>query len=166
MKRNFFNLLPYLVVAVCLIFYFVRYKVPPNIMFSDVTVKDLAGNDVKLGEAMKTPAIVHFYANWCGPCRKELPELASISTQLKDAGCHIYLITDDSAEQAKEWQQMFQDNAEFYTIGELKTVGIRTIPATYIVSTEGEIVLKKLAPIEWKTQEFLDEFKALIHISD
>jgi thioredoxin len=65
------------------------------------------------------PAIIDFYADWCGPCRKVAPIMAELAQEYKDK-IVIYKI---DTEVEKELAGMF---------------GIRSIPAILFIPKEGQ----------------------------
>jgi thioredoxin len=65
------------------------------------------------------PAIIDFYADWCGPCKKVAPIMSELATQYKD-DIVIYKINTDKE---KELAQVFQ---------------IRSIPSILYIPKEGQ----------------------------
>jgi len=51
--------------------------------------------EVRLRDFRGRPTVVNFFASWCGPCRAELPVLASMATQL---GGRVNFVGVDSEE--------------------------------------------------------------------
>ena len=65
------------------------------------------------------PAIIDFYADWCGPCRKLSPILEEVATELKE-DIYVYKVnTDKEPEIAKAF-------------------GIRALPTLLFIPLEGE----------------------------
>ena len=42
------------------------------------TVKDVDGNDVNLADYQGKKVYINFWATWCGPCIREIPELEEV----------------------------------------------------------------------------------------
>jgi peroxiredoxin len=64
---------------------------------ADFTLKDLQGRAYTLKEMRGKVVLVNFWATWCPPCRKEMPDLETLYNQFKDQGLVILAITDEDA---------------------------------------------------------------------
>ena len=54
-------------------------------------VRDLAENNFFFSDTLKTgkPAVLSFFATWCGPCRVEMPVLDTLSQSYKDVNFYL-----------------------------------------------------------------------------
>ena len=52
----------------------------------DFTLKDAAGHPVRLSDYRGKVALVTFWATWCEPCKKEMPEIEAAYAKNKDRG--------------------------------------------------------------------------------
>jgi peroxiredoxin len=66
---------------------------------ADFTLTDLQGNSWHLRDLSGKIVLVNFWATWCPPCRKEMPDLEALYEKYKDQGFVILAISDE--EQAK-----------------------------------------------------------------
>lgn len=66
---------------------------------TDFTLKDLTGRSWQLKSLKGNVVLVNFWATWCPPCRKEMPDLDAIYRHFRDKGLIILAISDE--EQAK-----------------------------------------------------------------
>ncbi len=66
---------------------------------ADFTLTDLQGNNWQLGSLHGKVVLVNFWATWCPPCRKEMPDLDALYQRFADQGFVILAISDE--EQAK-----------------------------------------------------------------
>jgi thiol-disulfide isomerase/thioredoxin len=58
----------------------------------DFTLKTLAGKEVSLSSLRGKVVLVDFWASWCKPCKKELPELDKLAKAYKAAGAKVEII--------------------------------------------------------------------------
>jgi protein-disulfide isomerase/uncharacterized membrane protein/peroxiredoxin len=94
------------------------------------------------------PTIVTFWASWCGPCKKELPVLATLYQKYEDQGLNIVAISVDT-EEAKLKQYLSTASLPF-TIGRdpggvlLDTFSKRGVPASFWIKRDGTIRLRTI----------------------
>lgn len=62
---------------------------------SDFTLKDLHGKSWELKKLQGKVVLVNFWATWCPPCRKEMPDLNALYHRFKDQGLVILAISDE-----------------------------------------------------------------------
>jgi cytochrome c biogenesis protein CcmG/thiol:disulfide interchange protein DsbE len=101
------------------------------------------GDPVTLSGLRGTPLILNAWASWCGPCRAELPALASFSER---AGGDVEVLglnaIDDGEAAATLWSQLSMPfpsvvDADGATRAPLRWIGL---PVTYFVDADGAIV--------------------------
>jgi peroxiredoxin len=66
-------------------------------------INDLAGKPVALSEFKGKPLLINFWATWCGPCRKEIPDLIDLSAKYQPKGVVVLGIAVDNPEKAREF---------------------------------------------------------------
>lgn len=95
----------------------------------------------------KEVTLINFWATWCSPCRKELPDLIAISEEFASKGVKIIGIsTDKGTNVISEVNDFVRENKVTYPNvvdnGELASAfgNIRGIPTTFLINKEGKIV--------------------------
>ena len=68
---------------------------------ADFTLADLQGARHTLKDLRGKVVLVNFWATWCPPCRKELPDLQTLYTRFKDQGLVILAISDEDLDKVK-----------------------------------------------------------------
>lgn len=141
-------------------------KIAPNFESQTPDGKTVSLNNLK-GKA----TIIDFWAAWCGPCRRENPNVVNIYEQYHDKGLEIIGVSLDGAPNQKDpkkaWLDAIEkDGLKWNHVSSLKyfndevaqLYNIDRIPATYILDEEGKIVAKNLrgAALELKIKELLD----------
>lgn len=122
--------------------------------------KDGKAYNVKDIVAGKKYILVDFWASWCGPCRKEIPNLKTAYAEYAAKGFEILSISIDKDEKA--WQKaLTQENMQWHNLLDddkvSKSFNVKTIPATYLVDSKGVIIGDNLrgAELEAKLKELL-----------
>lgn len=64
---------------------------------ADFTLTDLQGKTWHLGDLRGKVVLVNFWATWCPPCRKEMPDLQALYDKYKDQGFLVLAISDEEA---------------------------------------------------------------------
>lgn len=131
----------------------------------DFTLPSLEGKDVTLSE-LKGLIILDFWATWCPPCKEEIPYLQGFYEKYKDQGLNIIGISSEPAVTQRKFRskQIENGNAIEYTLlvdaeGKVsKQYGIRSIPTTYFISHEGELIKKEVG----FAKEFVEEYRHII----
>lgn len=109
------------------------------------------GKTMKLSEQKGNVVLLNFWATWCPPCRKELPDLSQISNELK--GKNFKLIGISVDEDTKALKVFLEKNKLSYTVlhhssgllekyMESGNQPQNVIPQTYIIDKQGKIVEK------------------------
>jgi peroxiredoxin len=68
---------------------------------ADFTLADLEGKPWSLKSLQGKVVLVNFWATWCPPCRKEMPDLESLHKQFQKQGLVILAISDEEASKVK-----------------------------------------------------------------
>lgn len=91
--------------------------------------------------------LIDFWASWCAPCRKQIPEIAKLYERFKDKRFNVLSVSSDSSREkwlaalAKEKMQWDNVNKDKVLTGDFEKVyGTKTIPATFLINKEGMIV--------------------------
>jgi peroxiredoxin len=66
----------------------------------DFTLKTMAGKNLNLVEQRGNILLINFWASWCAPCRKEMPELQALQEKYQDLGFSVWGINVEQENQA------------------------------------------------------------------
>ena len=113
---------------------------------------DEKGKQVSFADFSKNSVVlINFWATWCGPCKRELPDLIALSNEYKDKNIKIIGISVDRNDDVLKLVHDFavQTNMTYPIVvdnGDLEQAfgGIRGIPTSFFVNRKGEIVNKMI----------------------
>jgi thiol-disulfide isomerase/thioredoxin len=138
-----------------LVIYWAYRQWPHNIAIQDIPIEQNDGQIVPLTIAKDSITIVHFYAHWCGPCMRELPEIAEFHDVYQKAGISIICITDDAFDFIEDIKNRSQ--LKILRTPSLKDINVFSIPMTYIYNQKGEQVQRIEGPFEWSNPNTMNE---------
>lgn len=137
-------------------------KIAPKFSAPSTDGSQLALDDIK-GKV----TIIDFWASWCGPCRRENPNVVKTYEKFHDKGLEIISVSLDKPGQKDKWLKAIKDdnltwhhvsNLNYFNDPVARMYNIQSIPATYILDEDGKIVAKNLrgATLEQKIGELLN----------
>ncbi len=119
--------------------------------FTDIKQKSPEGNWVSLSNYKGKWILLEFWASWCGPCRKDNPDLVKTYATYKDKGFEIVAVSIDANKEA--WiEAIKKDQLTWIHMSDLQggmntaslTYGVFGIPDNFLISPDGKIVARNL----------------------
>lgn len=121
-------------------------KVPPD--FAQSTPD---GKNITLSSLKGKYVLVDFWASWCGPCRRENPNIVQRYNEFKDKNFEIFGVSYDTKKD--RWEKAIKDDGLLWQqVSDLQgwknstaaLYGIKAIPANLLLDTDGKIIAKNL----------------------
>ncbi len=113
----------------------------------DLALKDLSGVDQTLASLKGRIVLLNFWATYCIPCRKEMPDLAAIQNDFGSLGVQVIGVNTDEAEDRKKVLQFVKETKLNFpiwlggSIEHMMRLGLGgALPGTVIIGRDGRIV--------------------------
>ena len=121
--------------------------------FTDFTLPDPEGNPMKLSDiiAKNKYTLIDFWASWCGPCRREMPNVVAAYKEYNKKGFGIVGVSLDN--DADKWKAAIKEMGMTWDhMSDVKgwqcegaaLYGVNSIPATVLVAQDGTIIERNL----------------------
>ncbi|VAW81212.1 hypothetical protein MNBD_GAMMA13-350 [hydrothermal vent metagenome] len=139
------------------------YAIGPAPLF---TLSNMDGEPLALQDSQGQWVFVHFWASWCGPCRKEMPAVQRMATLLADEPLQIIMInTAEDEDTVFEFLSSFAPDMDSLMDRDGQATEAwqpRGLPATYLVDPEGQIRFQALGGRPWDQPEYLEFLRGLL----
>jgi thiol-disulfide isomerase/thioredoxin len=107
----------------------------------DLVLNDMDGNTFDLSIMRGKWVFAHFWASWCGPCRREMPTIQAIAEEFRDSGLSIVLInTSEDEDTVFDFLGIVAPDMNTLLDSDGKVTEQwqpRGLPSTYFVDPEG-----------------------------
>ena len=129
-------------------------------------LSDMDGKSQDIAQYRGRWVFVHFWASWCGPCRKEMPHIQKLMARMHEQGFAFMIINTAESE---DTVFSFLGGVAPELTSLMDRDGLvteqwqpRGLPATYLVDPAGIVRYQALGGRPWHEQAYVNFLKALI----
>lgn len=120
----------------------------------DFEVLDNDGNTVRLSDFRGKPVVLNFWATWCPPCKAELPDFDRSAATYGDEVTFLMVnLTDGGRDTVSGVREFVAANGYTFPVyfdtrySAANAYRVSSIPTTYFINAEGEIVSYKVGMV-------------------
>ncbi|MGA7380907.1 MAG: TlpA disulfide reductase family protein [Terriglobales bacterium] len=120
---------------------------------ADFTLTDLQGKSWELKSLHGKVVLVNFWATWCPPCRKEMPDLEALHQRFQDQGFVILAISDEEQAKVRPFIAEYKINYPVLLDPGRKVndlFQVEGIPKSFVYDRDGKLVAQS---IDMRTRE-------------
>ncbi len=120
-----------------------------------LSLKDLTGVPQTLAGHKGRVVVLNFWATWCEPCKREMPDLSAIQNDYAALGVQVIGAAGDEAADGTKVLKFIRDHKINFpiwlgaTTDDMKRFGVgEVLPATVIINKDGKIVWRQIGIIK------------------
>ena len=131
------------------------------------SAKDINDYEKIISSSEKKILLLNFWATWCAPCIKEIPELLELKKKFKN-DVEIYFLSVDSNVKKtvpKFLKKNKLENLKVLNDEKLKIsskFGVKVMPTTVIINKKFEEVAQVKGYVDWSSSKYVDLIKKFL----
>ncbi len=134
--------------------------------YQDFYLMDLDGVYTRLSESKGKVVFLNFFATWCPPCRNEMPSMQKLHDKMKGSDFEMIAVSVDrgGSDRVKDFIRKNGYTFKVLLDGDgsaAKKYSVSSIPATFIIDKEGNVVHRAIGERDWGNDPVVSELKKL-----
>lgn len=134
----------------------------------DIEMKSPDGKTYALSDLKGKVVLLDFWASWCGPCRRENPNVVKVYEKYKNQGFTVFSVSLDRQGQEDRWKAAIEKDGlswpyhvsdlQYWDSAPARMYGVSGIPKAFMIDREGNIAavgVRGAADIEQELKKLL-----------
>ncbi len=124
----------------------------------DLILEDINGNELNLSEWKSETIFMNYWATWCAPCIAEMPDINDLYNQVNKDVKFVIISVDKDPAKARDFikRKGFDFPIYFLKSGVPNVYATNSIPTTYVISPDGEVVVSNKGMAQYSNKKFVD----------
>ena len=131
------------------------------------SIKDIYDNETTISNSENKILLFNFWATWCAPCIKEIPELIELKERFKNS-LEVYFVSVDfnvKKTVPKFLKKNKLENLPIFNDEKLKIsnkFGVKVMPTTVIINKNFEEIAQVKGYVDWLSPQYINFIKKLL----
>ncbi|MFZ2906566.1 MAG: TlpA disulfide reductase family protein [Cyclobacteriaceae bacterium] len=122
-------------------------------------IQTLLGEEIDFNQFKGKVIFLNLWATWCGPCRVEMPGIQALYNDVNNEQIVFIMLSLDKDEDLPKIKNYIGKNSFTFPVYQPKgylanQLQVPSIPTTYIINKEGNIVSKEVGTTNFNTKKF------------
>jgi thiol-disulfide isomerase/thioredoxin len=136
-----------------------RYRIAPKMNTAQIPLTTLEGQVVSWSEFEGKTVFVNYWQTWCPPCRKEMPDLDKVNTELAKDNFVVIMVSDETPELLMKFKAKNPYSFNYYHTASLADLGVHTYPTSYVIRKDGTTAMSAIGERDWASNKMMAKFK-------
>lgn len=115
------------------------------------------GKDLNLESLKGKVILINYWATWCPPCIAEMPSFQKLYSDYRDQVIFLFVANDEPEKVEYFMKDKGFDFPVYFQVSPPpKELRSKSLPTTYVIDSEGKIVVKKIGAADWNSEKVRD----------